>query len=43
MIHQVANILPTRTFETPMLRLSLCDYSDAYIAAKGTVDLLVAA
>ena len=26
-----------------MLRLPLCDYSDAYIALKGTVDLLAAA
>ena len=26
-----------------MLRLDLCDYSDAYIVAKGTIDLLAAA
>ena len=26
-----------------MLRLDLCDYSDAYIVVKGTIDLLVAA
>ena len=24
-------------FKTPMLRLNLCDYSDAYILAKGTI------
>ena len=24
-------------FKTPMLRLSLCDYSDAYILVKGTI------
>ena len=24
-------------FKTPMLRLDLCDYSDAYIVVKGTV------
>ena len=23
-----------------MLRLNLCDYSDAYIVVKGTIDLL---
>ena len=26
-----------------MLRLDLCDYSDAYIVVKGTIDLLAAA
>ena len=26
-----------------MLRSDLCDYSDAYIVVKGTIDLLVAA
>ena len=26
-------------FETPMLRSDLCDYRDAYIVAKGTIDL----
>ena len=26
-----------------MLRSDLCDYSDAYIAMKGTIDLLAAA
>ena len=26
-----------------MLRLHLCDYSDTYIALKGTIDLLAAA
>ena len=26
-----------------MLRLDLCDYSDAYIVVKGTIDLLFAA
>ena len=26
-----------------MLRLHLCDYSDAYIALKGIIDLLAAA
>ena len=24
-------------FKTPMLRLNLCDYSDAYILVKGTI------
>ena len=26
-------------FETPMLRSDLCDYRDAYIVVKGTIDL----
>ena len=26
-----------------MLRLNLCDYSNAYIVVKGTIDLLTAA
>ena len=30
-------------FKTLMLRSNLCDYSDAYIVVKGTVDLLAAA
>ena len=30
-------------FETSMLRSDLCDYSDAYIVVKGTIDLLTAA
>ena len=30
-------------FENPMLKPDLCDYSDAYIIVKGTVDLLAAA
>ena len=30
-------------FTTSMLRSDLCDYSDAYIVVKGTIDLLVAA
>ena len=30
-------------FKTSVLRLYLCDYSDAYIVVKGTIDLLVAA
>ena len=30
-------------FKTSMLRSYLCDYSDANIAAKGTIDLLAAA
>ena len=30
-------------FKTSMLRSDLCDYSDAYIVAKGTIDLLAAA
>ena len=29
-------------FKTPMLRSDLCDYGDAYIFAKGTIDLGVA-
>ena len=28
-------------FKTPMLRLSLCDYSDAYILVKGTIAVTV--
>ena len=28
-------------FKTPMLRSSLCDYSDAYILVKGTVTVNV--
>ena len=31
------------TFKTPMVRSDLCDYSNAYIVVKGTIDLLVAA
>ena len=30
-------------FKTSMLRLNLCDYSNAYIVVKGTIDLLTAA
>ena len=30
-------------FKTSMLRSHLCDYSDAYIVVKGTIDLLDAA
>ena len=30
-------------FKTSMLRSYLCDYSDAYIVVKGTIDLLAAA
>ena len=30
-------------FETSMLRPDLCDYSDAYIVVKGTIDFLAAA
>ena len=30
-------------FKTSMLRLNLCDYSDAYILAKGAIDLIAAA
>ena len=26
-------------FKTPMLRLNLCDYSDAYILVKGTITI----
>ena len=29
-------------FKTSILRWNLCDYHDAYIAVKGTVDLLTA-
>ena len=29
-------------FKTPMLKSNLCNYSDAYIVVKGTVDLLPA-
>ena len=29
-------------FKTSMLRSNLCDYSDAYIVAKGTIDILAA-
>ena len=36
MIYQVVNILLTKKIkiETSILRSDLCDYSDAYIAAK---------
>ena len=27
-------------FKTPMLRLSSCDYSDAYILVKGTITVM---
>ena len=30
-------------FKTSILRSDLCDYSDAYIVVKGTIDLLFAA
>ena len=30
-------------FETSMLRPDLCDYRDAYIVVKGTIDFLAAA
>ena len=30
-------------FKTSMLRLNLCDYSNAYIVVKGTIDILTAA
>ena len=30
-------------FKTSVLRSHLCDYSDAYIVVKGTIDLLDAA
>ena len=30
-------------FKTSMLRLNLCDYSNAYIVVKGTIHLLTAA
>ena len=33
----------TVRFKTSMLRLYLCDYSDAYIVLKGKIDLLAAA
>ena len=29
--------------KSPMLRSDLCDYSDAYIVVKGTIDFLAAA
>ena len=29
-------------FKTSLLRSDLCDYSDAYIVVKGTIDLLAA-
>ena len=31
------------SFKTPMLRSNLCDYNVAYIAVKGTIDLLAPA
>ena len=30
-------------YKSPMLRSDLCDYSDAYIVVKGTIDFLAAA
>ena len=40
MIYQVVHILLTKIgFKNSMLRSGLCDYSDAYIAVKGTKDL----
>ena len=30
-------------FKTSMLKSDLCDYSDAYVVVKGTIDLLAAA
>ena len=36
------NILLIR-FRNPMLSSDLCDYSEEYIVAKGTIDLLAAA
>ena len=30
-------------FKASLLRSDLCDYSDAFIVVKGTIDLLVAA
>ena len=32
-----------KKFKTPTLRSKFCDYSDAYIVVKGTVDILPAA
>ena len=42
MIYQELNILLTKNirFKSSMLRSDLCDYSDAYIFVKGTIDLL---
>ena len=41
MIYQAVNIMSTKIkFKTSILRSNLCDYSNAYIAVKGTIDLL---
>ena len=41
MIYQAVNIMSTKIkFKTSTLRSNLCDYSNAYIAVKGTIDLL---
>ena len=45
MIYQVVNVLLTtlrKRLKTSVLRSDLCDYSDAYIVVKGTIDLLTA-
>ena len=43
--YQAVNISSTKNirFKTPMLRLDLIDYSDAYIVVKRTIGLLAAA
>ena len=43
MIYQVFNVLSTKIFKTSILRSYLCDYSDAYIVVKETVDVLAVA
>ena len=37
------NVTKNLRFKTSMLRSNLCNYSDAYIVTKGTIDLLAAA
>ena len=37
MTYHLANILLTKRFKISMLRSDLCDYSDAYVVAKGKI------
>ena len=44
MIYLVVNVLSTTIrFKTPMLRSDFCDYSDACIYVKGTINLVAGA
>ena len=39
MMTQVENIRQIVKFKTKILKISLCDYSDAYILVKGTISI----